>query len=173
MTEPTDPQEVLPASASSDFVARWVFGAMTETLRAQIISLWVEEGAIVNVDEAWRRSWEVAALLVESASDRIVGACTVAIRVNDQGLSHGFVRLFIRPASRRFGLNRRLIKAVIKGFEAMVHQPGAPRRLIATIENRKFERRAAQRGLERLGFVQAGRTSAGAVIIERLLAGEK
>lgn len=169
MAELSTVQTRAPTAVASDFQVRWVFGNMSETLRGQIVSLWVGEGAIANVDEAWRRSWEVAGLLMESASGLIAGACTVAIRLSEEGVSYGFVRLFIRTANRRLGLNRRLMRAVIDGFEAMTKQPGAPRRLVATIENRKFERRAAQRGLARLGFVQIGTAPNGEVIIERLL----
>lgn len=166
MIKPTTVSTAVPET----FQIEWVFGAMSETLRQQIVAFWLDEAAVPNPDEAWRRSWEVACVLLVANTREIAGVCTVAIRLDEQGVSYGFIRLYIRPASRRLGLNRRLIRTVVDGFEAMASQPGAPRRLIITLENRKLERKAAQRGLARLGFVQAGTTPNGEVVIERLLA---
>ena len=168
MTEPSTLQSTEP-SPSAAFEARWVFGSLSESLRSEVVALWLREGAIASADEAWRRSWEVAGVLIDSAHGAIAGACTVAIRLDDTGASYGFVRLFIRPGNRLLGLNRRLIRKVTDGFDEMAKQPGAPRRLVITMENRKLERRAAQRGLARLGFVETGTAANGEVIVERTL----
>ena len=93
------------AKKHDDFQVLWVFGAVSEALRQQIVAFWLGEGAITNADEAWRRSWEVACLLREAESGRIAGACTVAVRLDDNAQSYGYVRIFIRPASRLAGLN--------------------------------------------------------------------
>lgn len=159
----------LSADPLAGFEVRWVFGKLTDSLRQQIVSFWLEEGAISNADEAWRRSWEVACVLVHRQSSNLAGACTVAIRLDDQGQSYGFVRAFTRPGNRLAGLAERLMKRMIEGFEEMAHEPGAPQRLIATIENRKLERRAGQKILGRLGFVNAGTSAAGEMVIHRRL----
>ena len=157
------------AKKHEDFQVLWVFGAISAPLRQQIVAFWLREGAIANADEAWRRCGEVACLLREAESGRIAGVCTVAIRLDDDGHSYGYVRIFIRPASRLAGLNVRLMQKMIKGFEDLAREPGAPRRLLATIENRKLERRAIQKILARLGFVHAGRTADGELVIHRPL----
>lgn len=154
------------AIAQSAFRVRWVFGNVSDVLRAQIVEFWLQEGAVANPHEAWRRSWEVACVLQQAEEGRIEGACTVAIRLDDRGVSYGFVRLYIRPASRRAGLNARLIEAMIEGFKTMVHEPGAPRHLVATLENRKFERRAAQKIIARLGFVHVGTAATGELVMQ-------
>ena len=64
------------------------------------------------------------------------------------------------------GLSVRLIGTMIEGFKAMVHEPGAPRCLVATLENRKLERRAAQRIIGKLGFVHIGTTATGEPILQ-------
>ena len=153
----------------SDFEIRWVFGNITKSLRQKIVTFWLQEGALANSDEAWRRSWEVACVLHNVGSDSIAGACTVAIRLDDQGVSYGFVRIFIRPASRLVGLNVRLMEKMIEGFKGLARENGAPGHLVATVENRKLERRAVQKILAKLGFTQAGRTVDGELVIQRSL----
>jgi GNAT superfamily N-acetyltransferase len=149
----------------STFEVRWVFGNVSDALRAQIVEFWLGEGAVTNPNEAWRRSWEVACVLQAAEGNSIEGACTVAIRLDDHGLSYGFVRLYIRPASRRVGLNIRLMETMLDGFKKMAREPGAPRSLVATLENRKIERRAAQRTIARLGFVHVGTAATGEVVM--------
>jgi hypothetical protein len=153
----------------SAFEVRWVFGNTTKSLRQQIVAFWLQEGALTNPDEAWRRSWEVACVLHNVGSDSIAGACTVAIRLDDQGVSYGFVRIFIRPASRLVGLNVRLMEKMIEGFKGLARENGAPGHLIATVENRKLERRAIQKILAKLGFIHTGRTASGELVIQRSL----
>ena len=151
------------------FQVRWVFGGVDDALRRQIVAFWLREGALPHADEAWRRAFEVACVLTEGEQEDLAGVCTVAIRMDDNGRSYGFVRIFIRADSRFVGLNVRLTERMMEGFVALAREPGAPQRLIATIENRKLERRAAQRILARLGFVNVGTTPNGEKVIERKL----
>lgn len=154
------------------FQVRWVFGNIGTTLRQQLVAFWLKERALADADEAWRRAFEVACLLLDDANGDIAGVCTVAIRLDDRGCSYGFVRIFIRPESRLMGLNARMLKRMTEGFSALASEPGAPQRLIATIENRKIERRGAQRTLARLGFVNIGTAPNGEMMIERQLSAE-
>jgi hypothetical protein len=95
------------ARKPDDFEVSWVFGNILPALRRQLVTFWLREGALTNPDEAWRRSWEVACVLRQVANGSIAGACTVAIRLDDQGHAYGFIRIFIRPGSRLAGLNVR------------------------------------------------------------------
>ena len=158
-----------PVDLSQGFQVRWVFGGVTEALRYQLIAFWLREGALSNPDEAWGRSWEAACVLQEKKTDGIAGVCTVAIRMDDHGRSYGFVRIFISPGSRLIGLNVCLMERMIEGFTALAREPGAPHRLVATIENRKLERRGAQRILARLGFVHVGTAPNGELVMQRVL----
>jgi hypothetical protein len=162
--------DVATTEDSDRFVVRWVFGNIDDALRRQLVTFWLKENAILKADEAWRRSFEVACVLLEGGDEHIAGVCTVAIGLDDQSRSYGFVRIFIRADSRFVGLNVRLMERMIEGFSALAREPGAPRRLVATIENRKLERRAAQRILSRLGFVGVGTAANGEMVIERVLA---
>jgi GNAT superfamily N-acetyltransferase len=157
------------ANTSQVFKVRWVFGDITEALRRQIVAFWLQEGALPNADEAWRRSFEVVCVLQDETGS-IAGICTVAIHMDDNARSYGFVRIFIRPDNRRVGLNVRLMERMIEGFVLLAGEPGAPQRLIATIENRKLERRGAQRMLARLGFVHIGTAPNGELVMQRGLA---
>ncbi|MFC3653083.1 GNAT family N-acetyltransferase [Dyella humi] len=152
------------------FKVQWVFGNITEALRCQIVAFWLQEGALTNPDEAWRRSFEVACVLEDDETGSIAGVCTVAIGMDDQDRSYGFVRIFVRPSSRRAGLNVRMMERMIEGFKVLAREPGGPHRLVATIENRKLERRAAQRILARLGFVHVGVAPNGEQVMQRMLA---
>lgn len=147
---------------------RWVFGAMTPALRESVIAFWLKEGALHSVDEAWRRSWEVACLL-ETGDGDIAGACTVAARLDENNKSCGFVRIFVRTDNRLLAFPARMISRMVLGFRELMYEPGAPRRLIATIENRKLERPAAQRTLARLGFVPAGTVANGEILMQCVL----
>ncbi|MES2314053.1 MAG: GNAT family protein [Pseudomonadota bacterium] len=158
-----------PTDVLQDFQVRWIFGSVTAALRQQLVEFWLQEGALTSADEAWRRSWEVACVLQAEDSGRIVGVCTVAIHTDDHDRSYGFVRIFIRTGSRVVGLNVRLMERMIEGFTALAREPGAPHRLVATIENRKLERRAAQRILARLGFVHVGTAPNGELVMQRNL----
>ena len=151
------------------FQVRWVFGNVGDALRQQIVAFWLREGALPHADEAWRRAFEVACVLIEGEQEDIAGVCTVAIRMDDNDRSYGFVRIFIRADNRFVGLNVRLMERMLEGFIALAREPGAPQRLIATIENRKLERRAAQRILARLGFTNIGTAPNGERVIERRL----
>lgn len=167
--------ETSPAAtvAPPDLRVRWVFGNIPGALRRQVAEFWLQEAAVTNPHEAWRRSWEVACVLQQGDEGRVEGACTVAIRLDDQGVSYGFVRLYIRPASRRVGLNARLMETMIEGFKTMMREPGAPRHLVATLENRKIERRAAQKIIARLGFVHVGTATTGELVMQCDLMAER
>jgi hypothetical protein len=158
-----------PTNATQRFQVRWVFGGVTEAMRQQLIAFWLQEGALTSPDEAWGRSWEAACVLQEKENDHIAGVCTVAIRMDDHGRSYGFVRIFIRPGSRLIGLNVCLMERMIEGFTTLARESGAPHRLVATIENRKLERRGAQRILARLGFVHVGTAPNGELVMQRAL----
>ncbi|MEW9573834.1 hypothetical protein ABQJ54_18945 [Rhodanobacter sp. Si-c] len=157
------------ASTIRQFKTQWVFGHLTTAWRREIIAFWLREGALTSPDEAWRRSFEVACVLQDGELGSIAGVCTVAIHIDGDGRSYGFVRMFIGSDSRRVGLNVQLMKRMIEGFEALAHEPGGPRRLVMTIENRKLERRAAQGILARLGFVHDGMAPSGELIMQRTL----
>jgi hypothetical protein len=158
-----------PTNATQRFQVRWVFGGVTEAMRQQLIAFWLQEGALTSPDEAWGRSWEAACVLQEKENDHIAGVCTVAIRMDDHGRSSGFVRIFIRPGSRLIGLNVCLMERMIEGFTTLARESGAPHRLVATIENRKLERRGAQRILARLGFAHVGTAPNGELVMQRAL----
>jgi hypothetical protein len=151
------------------FQVRWVFGKISDALRQQLVAFWLREGALAHADEAWRRTSEVACVLLADEREDIAGVCTVAIHMDDHARSYGFVRIFIRADSRFVGLNVRLMERMVEGFSTLAREPGAPQRLVATIENRKLERRAAQRILARLGFVNVGTAPNGERVIERKL----
>ena len=155
------------SEAVQRFEVRWVFGNISSALREQLVAFWLREGALTNEDEAWRRAWEVASILQEQATGSIAGVCTVALRLDDQGRTYGFVRIFIRPSSRQLGLNMRLMESMIEGFVDLARERGAPTRLVATIENQKIERRAAQRLMAKLGFVHVGAAVSGELVMQR------
>ncbi|MCX7512203.1 GNAT family N-acetyltransferase [Frateuria hangzhouensis] len=149
--------------------ARWVFGGINDALRRRLLAFWAREHAIDNPDEAWRRVWEVACILEDETTGDIAGICTVAIGLDDYKRSYGFLRIFIAAGNRRPGLGRRMMRAAIEGFQALAHEPGAPQRLVATVENRKIESRGGLRVLAALGFESIGRTGQGELLIQRQL----
>ncbi|UPG94007.1 GNAT family N-acetyltransferase [Luteibacter aegosomatissinici] len=159
-----------PAPAKLDgYAVRWVFGQLAPHRRQAVVAFWLRERAIASPDEAWRRAWEVACVLEDALSGDVVGVCTVAIGFDDTQRSYGYVRIYIGKAHRHPGLGVRMMRRMIRGFEALATEPGAPRRLIAGIENRKIERRGGMRLLAGLGFVSIGKTAEGGELVERTL----
>lgn len=158
-----------PMENMNRFQVRWVFGSLDEMLRQRLVAFWLKQGALTHADEAWRRALEAACVLIDGASGDIAGVCTVSIRMDDQSRSYGFVRIFIGADNRFVGLNVRLMERMIEGFSALAREPGAPLRLIATIENPKIRRRGAQRILAGLGFIKTGTSPGGEMVIERRL----
>jgi hypothetical protein len=156
-------------AAQRHFFVRWVFGGITDAERRQIVAFWLREGALDNADEAWRRSFEVASMLQNASNGDIAGVCTVAISLDEQRRSYGFVRIFVGAANRHPGFNVRLMRRMIEGFEALAGDAGAPQRLLATIENKKLERRGGLRLLASVGFEPVGRTAQGELLIQRRL----
>lgn len=157
------------AGASRRFAVRWVFGAWSDSLRRELVAFWLREGALTSADEAWRRTFEVACVLEDVHTGKLAGVCTIGIHLDEQQRSYGFVRIFIRPDDRMIGLGRRLMARMIEGFTALASEPGAPQRLVATIENRKLQRRGAQRLLAQLGFAQVGVAPNGELVMQRSL----
>ncbi|WP_445144987.1 hypothetical protein [Dyella sp. Tek66A03] len=155
--------------AQRRFLVRWVFGAITDAMRRQIVAFWLREGALASADEAWRRSFEVASILQDASNGEIAGVCTVAIALDEQHRSYGFVRIFVGSANRHPGFNVRMMQRMIEGFEALIGDAGAPQRLLATIENKKLERRGGLRLLASVGFEPVGRTAQGELLIQRRL----
>ena len=82
------------------FQVRWVFGKISDALRQQLVAFWLREGALAHADEAWRRTSEVACVLLADEREDIAGVCTVAIHMDDHARSYGFVRIFIRAERR-------------------------------------------------------------------------
>jgi hypothetical protein len=160
----------IPAPAHRErYVARWVFGQLAPHRRRAIVAFWLREGALASADEAWRRAWEVACVLEDTLSGEITGVCTVAIAHDAAERSYGYVRIYIGRAHRYPGHNMRLMRRMIQGFEQLAMEPGAPRRLLAGIENPKIERRGGLRLLAALGFHVIGQTPEGGALIERML----
>lgn len=151
------------------FQARWVFGSIPGEMRRRLVAFWMREGALTNPDEAWRRVGEVACILQNQTTGDIAGVCTVAIGLDDHGRSYGLLRIYVAAANRRPGLNVRMMRTVIAGFQAMAGEAGAPRRVLATIENQKIEGPGGRRLLHGLGFEAIGRTPGGELIIQRQL----
>lgn len=159
-----------PATVQRErYAVRWVFGQLAAHRRRAIVAFWMREGALSSVDEAWRRAWEVACVLEDMLSGEIAGVCTVAISHDAAERSFGYVRIYIGKAHRHPGHNMRLMRRMIQGFEQLAKEPGAPRRLLAGIENPKIERRAGLRLLAALGFHVIGKTQEGGALIERML----
>jgi hypothetical protein len=152
------------------FRVDWVHGCIDAALRTELVAFWLEQGAIDGVGEAWRRSYEVACVLRDAAG-ALAGVCSVALGVDEGGDSYGFLRAFVRPGSRAVRSSQRLLVATAMGFERLAGEPGGPKRLVITLENRKLERQGMRRKLARLGFAPIGATPGGEVIMQRSLRG--
>ncbi|QDE41027.1 GNAT family N-acetyltransferase [Luteibacter pinisoli] len=155
-------------NAIGKFNVRWVFGGITPTLRRDIVAFWMAEAALDSADEAWRRSWEVACVL-EDDGGTLAGICTVALGLDDHRSGFGYLRIYIGRAHRHPGLARRMVRRMVEGFEALASEPGAPKRIVANLENEKIARRSGLRLLASVGFAPVGMTAQGEVLIERRL----
>jgi GNAT superfamily N-acetyltransferase len=146
----------------------WVYGQTCATTRAQLVAFWLENAALSEAYEAWRRTFEVTCIAVDRAG-QIVGVSSVySAPCRELGAPYWFYRTFIRPDSRFSGLAQRMLKHTVEQLaEAFAGEPGAPVGMIIAPENPKLEAASARRQLQRLGFLHLGADAGGRSIWRR------
>jgi hypothetical protein len=78
---------IAAANTFGKFQFTWVFGKVPEAVRQHLVAFCLRENAIANAAEAWRRSFETACVLHDTENGAIAGACTIAIGLDEQGVS--------------------------------------------------------------------------------------
>jgi GNAT superfamily N-acetyltransferase len=141
---------------------RWVYGQACATIRAQLVAFWLDNGALSDAYEAWRRTFEVTCIAVDRAG-QIVGVSSVySAFCRELGAPYWFYRTFTRPDLRFSWLAQRMLRHTVAQLaEAFAGEPGAPVGMIIVAENPKLEALAAQRQLQRLGYVRQGADAGG------------
>lgn len=140
----------------------WIFGSLTTEMKTELVKFWLTNGAIINPDEAWRRTMEVGCIAY-NANDEIVGVSSIyKDSLQPQGSVYWFYRTFIRPDSRVLGLNSRIFDTTFKQLLFMnAGFSDAPYGVIVVTENAKLESRGASLRFQRMGFERLGNDQRG------------
>lgn len=157
--------QTLPVVARSGQIAfLWAYGAMTPGIRGALQRFWMENGAIADDSEAWRRSFEVGCIAVDQDFN-IVGVSSFFMdRLTPSGAMYWMYRTFVGKAHRRSRIAMDLFSA---SFDQLAHyyrtEKGAPAGVAAIIENAALELPGSighmqNLGLQRLGTDQHGRS---------------
>jgi hypothetical protein len=147
----------------------WVWNQTTPSLRSELIAFWRDNGAIPDPFEAWRRTFEVACVVL-NAENQIVGVssvyCAYSVAVE---ASYWFYRTFIREDSRDMGLAPRVFACTYEQLAlAYVDEAQAPVGMMVISENPKLETPAGIRVSQRAGLQYLGRNDRGQSVWHRL-----
>ncbi len=134
----------------------WVFAGVAPELRVRLIRFWLDNGAIRDPFEAWRRTFEVTCVAVDGAEEIVAVSSVYAGRLEDGGEPYWFYRTFVRPDCRVTGLSPRVLQQTLAGLAGYVEEPGSPRGVIIIADNAKLERQGALRLIRRQGFEYLG-----------------
>ncbi|NWD67942.1 hypothetical protein HX870_10070 [Pseudomonas gingeri] len=147
----------------------WVWGQITPSQRSELIAFWGETGAITDPCEAWRRTFEVAGVVL-NADDRIVGVSSVYCAYSPgAGALYWFYRTFIREDNRDVGLAPRLFAHTCEQLAlAYAGEAQAPVGMMIVVENPKLETAAGIRVIQRAGFQHLGIDESGQSVWHRL-----
>lgn len=155
----------------------WVYGQTNDNIRNALVHFWVEQNAITDPQEAWRRSSEVACIVVDS-NDRIAAINSIYMdRLSPEGDTYWFYRTFIHPRYRLPGVFSHVALLTFQQL-ADLHArqrgaqiAGAPVGIVAITENQKFDSPAGVRVMQRLGGLYVGKTIDGLSIWRRTFTG--
>jgi hypothetical protein len=147
----------------------WVWNRTTASQRTELIAFWRDNGAIADPFEAWRRTFEVACVVL-NAEDRIVGVSSVYCDYSTAvGAPYWFYRTFIREDSRDVGLAPRVFSCTYEQLAlAYVDDAQAPVGMMVISENPKLETAAGIRVSQRAGLQYLGRNDRDQSVWHRL-----
>ncbi|WP_248746859.1 MULTISPECIES: hypothetical protein [unclassified Pseudomonas] len=146
----------------------WVWGQVTAQMRSELIAFWGETGAIPDPAEAWRRTFEVACVVLDPEG-RIVGVSSVYCASPGAGALYWFYRTFIREDHREVGLAPRLFTHTYEQLAlAYAGDAQAPVGMMIIVENPKLETAAGIRVIQRAGFQHLGIDESGQSVWHRL-----
>jgi hypothetical protein len=157
-------QSLPTVTRSGDTSFLWAYGATTPNVRSQLQRFWGASGGIPDINEAWRRSFEVGCIAVDGSWE-IAGVSSFYMdRLTPDGPMYWMYRTFVRPESRRSRLAIEIFNVSVDQLtQYALHERGAPVGVAAIIENPALElpepvAHMQQLGLQRLGADQQGRS---------------
>lgn len=156
-------------SSNSKHRIVWVWGQITPQLRSELIAFWADNGALADPCEAWRRTFEVASVVLDEQG-RLAGICSVYCAYSPgAGAFYWFYRTFIRADCRDVGLAPRLFAHTFEQLAlAYADEPQAPVGVMIVVENPKLHTAAGIRVIERAGFQHLGIDDSGQSVWHRL-----
>ena len=121
---------------------------------------WLTNGAITDINEAWRRCAEVGCVVLNAANDIVAVSSVYKDILNADRQAYWFYRMFVRPDCRIPGLAVKILNTTVDRLSRAYQQaPGtadAPQGIIIVTENPKLESQAGIRSLQRAGFIRLG-----------------
>lgn len=147
----------------------WVWNHSSAQLRDELIAFWSSNKALPASFETWRRTFEVACVVRDSAG-QIVGVSSVyAGTLGNTTTPYWFYRTFIREDRRDVGLAPRVFAMTFEQLQQVsAKEPWAPVGVIVITENPKLETPAGVRIIERSGLQRLGLDGNGQSVWHRL-----
>jgi hypothetical protein len=144
-----------------DYRLEAVYLAVSDVQREEIIRFWREQGAVLNLREAERRSREVVFMVRNGAGD-LAGLCTVGLaRLPGETRPYYAYRMFLRQQDRVPYLMRTVTYATWEFLRDFDHPQGRRAGMLIVTENPKLMRPGIRRYLERHGYRYRGRNRKG------------
>jgi hypothetical protein len=147
----------MAATLHGEYRFECVYQTLTDKLRDEIIGLWMDHGAVWDIDTARGRVDEVA-FIIRNSTDALAGVSTVyATEYGPQGDVYLSYRMFIQPADRVPGLMRAVTRATRCFFDANPDARGGARGMLIYAENPKLMSPGVKRAFERTVWQYAGK----------------
>ena len=144
-----------------DYTIEPVYRKLTKVARNEIITFWLENGALTDIHEAKRRADQVV-FAVRNHEDDVVGISTVyPAPYGEDGETFLHYRMFIHPNDRVPGLMREMTSATRCFFASNRPLRDTARGMIIFTENPKLMGPGAKREFQRGGWDYAGKDQRG------------
>jgi len=134
----------------------WIFGSDKSTIKEHLVNFWLENNAISDAAEAWRRTDEVACMILDDQND-IVAVSSIYINPLDSHTKNFWLyRTFVRPMDRKhWFINKTPLILIVSTFDQLSRLPKnkeRPSGLMFFVDNIKFNRPALVKLIKGIGF---------------------
>jgi hypothetical protein len=144
-----------------EYLFQNVYQEISEDIRQEIISLWLE-AQVLSEEEAKRRASEVV-LTIRNTTGELIGVTTAYIRdfVRPANFFY-YMRMYVKPTERKsYGMLKKAYRYTFTSLKQ--HRPSDTEvhGLVLEMENMKFGGKGAARELSKLGPVYWGKNAIG------------
>jgi hypothetical protein len=145
-----------PVVAQNNCRLFWVFGSDKSTIKESLVNFWLENNAITDASEAWRRTDEVACIILDDQNDIIAVSSVYINRLDSHIKNFWLYRTFVRPKDRKhFFINKIPLILIVNTYEHLARlpkSPDSPAGLMFFVDNIKFNKPGSVNIIRGIGF---------------------